>query len=297
MPRIVSLLPSGTEWVYALGFEDSLAGVTFECDFPAGVRTRHPVVVHGLPTEGLPPGEIDAMVRARVEAGEPLYTLDTDALARIAPDVVVTQDLCRVCALPADDVASAIDLVGCPSQLVTLDPHRLGDVLDGAVALAAAVGVEDSGRRLRGELSARLDRVADRLRGLRSPRVLVLEWTDPPFLAGHWVPDMAAAAGGEAVLADPGGRSVTTTWPALGGLDPDVVVVAPCGFGLDAAMQHGRAVLDRLPEAAAVWAVDAGALVTRPGPRTVDGVEALAYALHPEAFDPPPTGRVARLRP
>jgi iron complex transport system substrate-binding protein len=271
--------------------------VTFECDFPAGVRTRHPVVVHGLPTEGLPPGEIDAMVRARVEAGEPLYTLDTDALARIAPDVVVTQDLCRVCALPADDVASAIDLVGCPSQLVTLDPHRLGDVLDGAVALAAAVGVEDSGRRLRGELSARLDRVADRLRGLRSPRVLVLEWTDPPFLAGHWVPDMVAAAGGEAVLADPGGRSVTTTWPALGGLDPDVVVVAPCGFGLDAAMQHGRAVLDRLPDAAAVWAVDAGALVTRPGPRTVDGVEALAYALHPEAFDPPPAGRVARLRP
>ena len=297
MPRIVSLLPSGTEWVYALGFEDSLAGVTFECDFPAGVRTRHPVVVHGLPTEGLPPGEIDAMVRARVEAGEPLYTLDTDALARIAPDVVVTQDLCRVCALPADDVASAIDLVGCPSQLVTLDPHRLGDVLDGAVALAAAVGVEDSGRRLRGELSARLDRVAGRLRGLLPPRVLVLEWTDPPFLAGHWVPDMVAAAGGEAVLADPGGRSVTTTWPALGGLDPDVVVVAPCGFGLDAAMQHGRAVLDRLPDAAAVWAVDAGALVTRPGPRTVDGVEALAYALHPEAFDPPPAGRVARLRP
>lgn len=297
MPRIVSLLPSGTEWVYALGFEDSLAGVTFECDFPAGVRTRHPVVVHGLPTEGLPPGEIDAMVRARVAAGEPLYTLDTDALARIAPDVVVTQDLCRVCALPAGDVESAIDRVGCPSQLVTLDPHRLGDVLDGAVALAAAVGVEDTGRRLRGELSARLDRVAARLRGLRPPRVLVLEWTDPPFLAGHWVPDMVAAAGGEAVLADPGGRSVPTTWPALGGLDPDMVVIAPCGLELDAAMQHGRAVLDRLPDAAAVWAVDAGALVTRPGPRTVDGVEALAYALHPEAFDPPPVGRVARLRP
>lgn len=272
-------------------------GVTFECDFPAGVRARHPVVVHGLPTEGLPPREIDAMVRARVAAGEPLYTLDADALARIAPDVVVTQDLCRVCALPADDVASAIDRVGCPSRLVTLDPHRLGDVLDGAVALAAAVGVEDSGRRLRGELSARLDRVTGRVRGLQPPRVLVLEWTDPPFLAGHWVPDMVAAAGGEAVLADPGGRSVPTTWPALGGLDPDIVVVAPCGFGLDAAVQHGRAVLDRLRDAAAVWAVDAGALVTRPGPRTVDGVEALAYALHPEAFDPPPAGRVARLRP
>jgi iron complex transport system substrate-binding protein len=293
---IVSLLPSGTEWIYALGLENSLAGVTFECDHPAEARSRHAVVVHGLPTDGLTPGEIDTAVRARVAAGEPLYTLDSDALARIAPDVVVTQDLCRVCALPADDVANAMDRVGCPSRVVTFDPHRLDDVLDGAVTVAAAAGVEDSGRRVRGELSARLDRVAGRIRGLRRPRVLVLEWTDPPYLAGHWVPDMVAAAGGQAILADPGGWSVPTTWPALGSLDPDIVVLAPCGFGLDAAMEHGRAVLDRLPGAAAVWTVDAGAFVTRPGPRTVDGVEALAFVLHPEAVDAPPPGRVACIR-
>jgi iron complex transport system substrate-binding protein len=169
-------------------------------------------------------------------------------------------------------------------------------VLDGAITVAAAAGAEDSGRRLRAELGARLDRVADRLRGLPRPRVLVLEWTDPPYLAGHWIPDMVAAAGGQAILAEPGGRSVPTRWPAVGSLEPDIVVVAPCGFGLGAAVEHGRAVLDRLPGGAAVWAVDAGAFVTRPGPRTVDGVEALAYVLHPEAVDAPPQGRVACLR-
>jgi iron complex transport system substrate-binding protein len=293
---IVSLLPSGTEWVYALGLEGSLAGVTFECDYPRSTRERHPVVVSGLSTEGLAPGEIDAAVRARIAAGEPLYTLDSAALARIAPDVVVTQDLCRVCALPAGEVASAMERVGHPSRLVTLDPHRLDDVLDGAVAVAVAAGAEDAGRRLRGELGARLDRLARRLDGRPRPRVLVLEWTDPPFLAGHWVPDMVAAAGGRALRADPGGRSVTTTWPALDAVEPDVVIVAPCGFGLDAAMEHGRAVLDRLP-ATTVWAVDAGAYVTRPGPRTVEGVEALAHILHPETVEPPPPGRIARLRP
>jgi iron complex transport system substrate-binding protein len=293
---IVSLLPSGTEWVYALELQDSLAGVTFECDHPAPARTRHPVVVSGLPTDGLTPGEIDALVRSRVAGGEPLYELDADALTRLAPDVVLTQDLCRVCALPAADVEAAIERVGCPSRVVTLDPHRLDEVLDGAVSVGLAAGAEAAGRRLRAELGARLESVASAVRGRPSPRVLVLEWTDPPFLAGHWVPDMVAAAGGRALRADPGGRSVTTTWPALDAVEPDVVIVAPCGFGLDAAMEHGRSVLDRLP-ATTVWAVDAGAYVTRPGPRTVEGVEALAHILHPETVEPPPPGRIARLRP
>jgi iron complex transport system substrate-binding protein len=296
MAAIVSLLPSGTEWVYALGLQDRLAGVTFECDHPRSARVDHAVVVHGMPTDGLSPGEIDAAVRARIAADEPLYTLDTAALARLTPDVVITQDLCRVCALPAGDVASAMERVGCPSRLVTLDPHRLDEVLDGAVDVATAGGVESAGRRLRSALGARLDRVARRLSGRRRPTVLVLEWTDPPYLAGHWVPDMVAAAGGRPILADPGGRSVVTGWPAVGAAAPDIVVVAPCGFGLDDAVEYGRAVIDRLPPRSAVWAVDAGAYVTRPGPRTVDGVEALAHALHPEAIAPPPSGRVARLR-
>jgi iron complex transport system substrate-binding protein len=302
MTSVVSLLPSGTEWVYALGREGALAGVTFECDHPVAARARHPIVVHGMPTEGLTPGEIDAAVRARIESGESLYQLDSDALTRIAPDVVITQDLCRVCALPADDVATAIDRVGCPSHLVTLDPHRLDDVLDGAVDVATALGDEAAGRRLRRELGARLESVASRVRGRERPQVLVLEWTDPPFLAGHWVPDMVVAAGGQVLLADPGERSVSTEWPAVGAVDPDITVVAPCGFGLSDAVEYGRAVLDRLPAssasaASAVWAIDAGAFVTRPGPRVVDGVEALAHVLHPDAVSAPPPGRVARLRP
>jgi iron complex transport system substrate-binding protein len=297
MTSVVSLLPSGTEWVYALGREGSLAGVTFECDHPSAARSRHPIVVHGMPTDGLTPGEIDAAVRARMERGEPLYQLDTDALTRLAPDVVISQDLCRVCALPADEVETAIDRVGCPSRIVTLDPHRLDDVLDGAVHVAVALGDETAGRRLRGELGARLESVASRVRGRERPRVLVLEWTDPPFLAGHWVPDMVVAAGGQVLLADPGERSVSTGWPAVGVVDPDIAVVAPCGFGLPDAVEYGRAVLDRLPSASAVWAIDAGAFVTRPGPRVVDGVEALAHVLHPDAVPAPPPGRVARLRP
>jgi iron complex transport system substrate-binding protein len=300
MTSVVSLLPSGTEWVYALGREDSLAGVTFECDHPAAARSRHPIVVHGMLTEGMTPGEIDAAVRARIERGETLYLLDSEALTRIAPDVVITQDLCRVCALPADDVATAIDRVGCPSELVTLDPHRLDDVLDGAVDVATALGDETAGRRLRRELGARLESVAARVRGRERPRVLMLEWTDPPFLAGHWVPDMVVAAGGQVLLADPGERSVSTEWPAVGAVDPDITVVAPCGFGLADAVEYGRTVLDRLPassSAAAVWAIDAGAFVTRPGPRVVDGVETLAHVFHPDVVPVPPPGRVARLRP
>lgn len=296
MPGIVSLLPSGTEWVYALGVQDELAGVTFECDHPPGVRERHPVVVRGLDTGALGPAEIDALVRSRVAEGGPLYVLDESALSRVAPDVVLTQDLCQVCALPAGEVNAALDRVGRPARVVTLDPHRLPDVVEGAVRVAEAAGVPERGRRLDADLRTRLDRVATAVRHLDRPRVLVLEWTDPPFLAGHWVPDLIEAAGGVPVLAEPGGRSTPTTWEVVAGSDPGMVLIAPCGFGLPEAELHMRDVLDRLPPGAAVWAIDAGAYVTRPGPRVVDAVETLASALHPDAVPAPPPGRVSRVR-
>ncbi len=284
--RIASLLPSATEWVYALGLDADLVAVTFECDHPARARTDARVVVGGLDTAGLDAAGIDAAVRSRAAAGEPLYTLDTAAMAELDPDVVLTQDLCRVCALPAGAVAEAMAATGCPAAVVTLDPRRLEDVLDGAVDVATACGDAGAGQALRSALAARLEAVAAAVAGRPRPRVLVLEWTEPPFLAGHWVPDLLAAAGGEPVLGEPGGRSVTTTWDAVGAADADVVLVAPCGLGLADATGLARGVADRLPPGARVLAVDAGAVVTRPGPRVVDGVEALAAALHPGAVAP-----------
>ena len=315
MPRIVSLLPSATEWVFALGLDGDLLGVTFECDAPGDPRRDRAVVVEGLRTtrddgSPLPPGEIDGLVRATLAAGRPLYRLDEAGMAGLAPDVVLTQDLCAVCALPAAQAREAVRRAGCPGTVVTLDPHTLEEVLDGATAVADACGHPERGRRLRDELGARLRQVAtavgtalpaatgaDRPR----PRVLVLEWTDPPFVAGHWVPDLVVAAGAEPVLARPGDRSVPTTWAqvaetAAASQGLDGVLVAPCGFGLDAAAEQARALLERLPEHVAVWAVDAGAVVTRPGPRVVDGVEALAALWHPAAVPARP-GLAVTVRP
>jgi len=293
---IVSLLPSATEWVWALGLGDRLVGVTFECDAPAGVRDDRAVVVDGLPTRDahgrpLAPGAIDALVRERLAAGLPLYTLDAGTVRALAPDVVLTQDLCAVCALPADAARAAVG----PADVVTLDPHTLADVLAGAVAVASACGAPDAGHRLRDQLQDRLDAVAAAVRARPRPRVLVLEWTDPPFIAGHWVPDLVLAAGAEPVLAVPGGRSVTATWEQVAGTDADAVLVAPCGVGLDEARAQALDVLPRLPPDAAVWAVAAGDVVTRPGPRVVDGVEALAAAWHPGSA-PPREDLVVRVR-
>lgn len=290
MPRIVSLLPAGTEWVAALGLLDDLVGVTFECDHPHGVRSGREVVVTGLPgdtPDGAPPSpsEIDARVRAAVAAGRPLYTLDDARVRALAPDVVLTQDLCHVCALPAAAAQEALERTGRPAHVVTLDATRLTEVLDGATAVADACGVPAAGRALRDALQGRLDRVAEQVRatGRRRPRVLALEWTDPPFLPGHWVPDLLTAAGADPVLASPGGRSTATGWDVVPSAGLDAVLVAPCGFGLDDAVAQARQVLHRVPAGVPVWAVDAGAVITRPGPRLVDGVEALAAAWHPGA--------------
>lgn len=284
MPRIVSLLPSTTEWVHALGLMDDLVGVTFECDTPADARTGRAVVVGGLDTAGLAPGDIEALVRAKVAAGEDLYTLDADAMARLQPDVVLTQDLCRVCALPAEAAREAVERAGCPGTVLTFDPHTLGDVLDGAVDVAAVCGRPDAGTELRAALQARLDAVTAATSGRDRPRVLVLEWTDPPFVAGHWVPDLVTAAGGEPVLARAGERSVPVAWDDVraAARDADVVLVAPCGYDLDAATAQAVDVAPQLGGTATL-AIDAGGFVTRPGPRVVDAVEALAAALHPDA--------------
>jgi iron complex transport system substrate-binding protein len=280
--RIASLLPSATEIVYALGLGDDLVAVTFECDEPPMARSENVVVVGGLDTAGLTPGQVDALVRKRVADGADLYRLDEAALRAQDPELVLTQDLCHVCALPAQRITDALVELGSAARVTTLDPHSLDDVLSSIVNIADAAGAPARGRTLVDALRSRLRAVADQVAGRPRPRVAMLEWVDPPFAAGHWVPDLVTAAGGESVLGVPGGRSVEVTWRSVAAAEPDVVVVAPCGYGLEAASRQASTVLPRLPPDVPVWAIDADGLVVRAGPRLVDGIEALASLLHPE---------------
>ena len=296
--RVVSLLPSATEIVHALGAGDRLVGVTFECDHPASARTHAVVVVGGTDTTGMTPAEIDASVRSRAAAGEDLYTLHEGALRDLDPELVLTQDLCRVCALPSDVVDEALAHLGCSADVLALDPSSLDDVLGTVLAVGDALGLPERAVAVVDGLRTRLDAVAGAVAGRETPRVVVVEWVDPPFVAGHWVPDLVTAAGGVEVCGRPGGRSVTTTWADVAAAAPDVVVVAPCGYHLDAAADQALVVADALAAAGRpdlpVWAVDADGLVVRPGPRLVDGVEALAAILHPGALplDPAAARRV-----
>jgi iron complex transport system substrate-binding protein len=292
--RLVSLLPSATEIVYALGLGEQLVGVTFECDEPARARQDKTVVIGGRDTTGMSPGAIDAYVRAQVAAGQDLYTLHADALAALAPELILTQDLCRVCALPAGHVEDALDYLGCTAEVVSLDPHRLDDVLATIVTVGRRTGTERAAEDLVGALRRRLAAVANRVAGRHRPAVAVIEWVDPPFTAGHWVPDLVSAAGGRPVAADPGGRSAPTSWAQLAAAGPEIAVVAPCGFHLDDAAAQAERAARELP-GIPVWAIDADGLVVRPGPRLVDGVEALATVFHPGSAAAVPAGRVRRI--
>ncbi|MGN6610874.1 MAG: ABC transporter substrate-binding protein [Angustibacter sp.] len=290
--RVVSLLPSATDICCALGLGDDLVGVTFECR-PDDGRERT-VVVGGRDTSGLPPAEIDAYVREQMAAGADLYTLHADALAELQPDLVLTQDLCRVCALPTDHVDEALAHLGCRADVLALDPHTLTEVLDTVLAVAAATGRTADGEALVSSLTARLNRVAAAVDGRARPRTAVVEWVDPPFGAGHWIPDLVDAAGGLPVFARPHEKSVPLTWDDLRAERPDVVLVAPCGFGTAGAVEQAAAVVDALP-GVPVWALDGDALVVRPGPRVVEGVEVMASVLHPEVMGPPPAGSAVRV--
>ena len=283
------MLPSATEIVYALGLEDELVGVTFECNEPARARLEKRIVVGGRDTSGMTPGDIDRYVRDQLAAGGDLYTLDAGALAEIAPDVILTQDLCRVCALPTDQVDEALDYLGCRADVISLDPRTLDDVLDSIKIVGKRADVDQRAGELVTALRARLDAVASRVVGRPRPRVAVLEWVDPPFTGGHWVPDLITAAGGQPVVSDPGEYSRERRWDEIVDAAPDLVLVSPCGFDLEGAAVQAVVVAERLP-GVPIWAIDADGLVVRPGPRLVEGVEAIATALHPDAFARPHPG-------
>ena len=283
--KIVSLLPSATEIVYALGLDDHLVGVTFECNEPPRARADKRVVVGGADTSTMTVGQIDAFVREQVAAGRDLYTLDEGALAELAPDLILSQDLCRVCAMPTGQVDAALEHLGCVAEVVTLDPYSLPDVLASIVAVGRAAGAEREAASLVESLQTRLAAVRDAVAGRERPRVAVVEWIDPLFTGGHWIPDQVEAAGGIPVGGHRHSASGATAWSALRDERPDVVFVAPCGFGLDGAAEQAQVVRGELPDAD-VWAIDGDAVVVRPGPRLVDGVEAMASVLHPGAVAP-----------
>jgi iron complex transport system substrate-binding protein len=280
--RIVSLLPSTTEILFAVGAGESVVGVTFECDFPPEARTRAIVSTSAL-TPGLDPGEIDAEVRARLAAGEDLYHLDEGALRRLSPDLVVTQDLCAVCAVDVSTVDEALAHLGCEGNVLTVDPMTLSQVVESILTLGRATGRERRAGELVATLESRLSLVAAAVAGHRAPRVAVVEWTDPLFSAGHWVPDMVAAAGAICALGGSGQRSVQIAPSELTHCGAEIVVVAPCGYRLAGARALAVDLMAQgvIGAGASVWAVDADAAFVRPGPRLIDGVEALAAICHP----------------
>jgi iron complex transport system substrate-binding protein len=287
--RIAILVPSATEMLFALGLGDGVVAVTHECDYPPEATTL-PRLTRSVIPAGLTPGEIDAAVREVTAQGRALYELDEDALARLDVDLIVTQALCAVCAVSYDDVRAVAGRLPTRPAVLSLDPETLGEVLDDSVRLAEATGERERGVHLRAGLEARLRRVREAVAGQPRPRVAALEWLDPPYIGGHWVPEMIEAAGGSDPLGEPGRRSRVASWEEIRAARPDVVVVMPCGLYADEALEQALERREEIESLGAdrVHAVDAAASFSRPGPRLVDGAELLAHLLHPGAAPSPP---------
>jgi iron complex transport system substrate-binding protein len=258
------------------------------------------VVSHSALPPAAEPAQIDRLVSASIGGGQPLYRLDTEAIHDLRPELVLAQDLCAVCAVPSGHVNQALDVLGCQAEVISLDPSSLDEVLDGVLQVGKAAGVEQRAHEVVAGLRERLASIHAAVAGLERPRVFALEWGDPPFNGGHWVPEMLQLAGGEALLACPGAPSARVTWAQIQAAAPQVVVFMPCGYDLRAAVEEARRSLLQRPELAgveALIAVDASAYCSRPGPRLVEGVEILAAALHPGRLPPPPADTAVRFGP
>jgi iron complex transport system substrate-binding protein len=272
--RICSLLPSATEIVCDLGLFDSLVGVSQECRWPPGVVGKPVVTAARIDPSSLSSLEIDAAVRRALRDGRSLYTVDAGLIEELRPDLIVTQDLCAVCAVSSDDLGSA-----CPvgAEVVSLDPRTFGEVADSVRVLASRLGVADRGEEIAARMLDTAERVAAAVGGLRRPRVFFAEWLEPPFGAGHWLPEMIDLAGGVNVLGRPGQPSQATSWEAVFRLEPELVVVGPCGFDAEEAATRASGADWPCP----AIAVDGDAYYSRPAPRLADGVRQLAHVFHP----------------
>ena len=302
--KIASLLPSATEIVYALGLGDDLIGVTDECDYPPDAVTKPVISRSALPQGRIQtPREIDEAVRAKVGQSGQLYILDTELLRRERPDVILTQDLCRVCAVPSGQVKEALDELGLPdAKVVSLDPKTLEDVVAQIGAVGAILDRAERASAITQTMRDRIAKVRETAKRVPSVSVFALEWSDPPFAGGHWIPDMIEVVGGVPVLAEKGQPSREVPWHEVRAAAPEVAVFMPCGYYLEEAEEEADSFLHQAEFADTpavrngnVFAVDATSYFSRPGPRIVDGLEILAWAVHPDSYPSPPDGTIAKL--
>ena len=288
--RIVSLVPSATEIIAALGLAGTLVGRSHECNYPAEVQAVPVVSASRVDTTTIASAAIDGAVRAALADGRPLYAVDADLLEELAPDLIVTQDLCEVCAVSSGEVRR---VARTDAETLSLDPRDLSEIEESIRTLGRHLGTADKGEELAQAMRHRIDGVHQAVRGLARPRVFVAEWLDPPFAAGHWVPEMVDLAGGEEVLGRTRERSFPTTWAAVAAASPQFLVLAPCGFGVERTVAEAGSVPAM---GARVFAVDGDAAYSRPGPRVAEGVAQLASLMHPEAVEAPSLG-LRRLDP
>jgi iron complex transport system substrate-binding protein len=294
VPRIVSLVPHATELLFALDLGDQVVGVTHECDYPEEAAELQPVTRNVLP-DGLSPSEIDRAVRERTERGESIYELDEEILRELEPDLIVTQALCQVCAVSVDDVQAIAQTLPGPPRVISLDPRTYGETLGDVRTIAQATGSKDAALDLIARTARRADVVRLAVRGEPRPRVAALEWLDPVFVAGHWTPQLIEMAGGEDVLGFAGEPSRVATWDEVAAVQPEIVVVMPCGYDAARALVEAEEFGDRLRSVGAdrIVAVNASAYFSRPGPRLVDGLELLAHILHPDRVPSAPAEALA----
>lgn len=293
--RIASLVPSATELLFALGLGESVVAVTHECDFPPEAASK-PHLTRSVIPDGLPAAEIDSAVRDRTGRGEALYELDVDALRDLDVDLIVTQAVCEVCAVSLEDVRAVAEELPTVPRVASLDPSTLGEVLADIPRLAELAGAEEAGRRLSDRAAERIDAVRKAVAGAPRPRVAALEWLEPVYVGGHWVPQMIELGGGEDVLGLPGERSRTVAWNELEAARPELILSIPCGYYAERAAKEALERADRLaPLGAHVIALDAAAYFSRPGPRLVEGVEWLGHLLHPELVPAPADGTAIQL--
>ena len=293
-PRIVSLLASGTEIVDALGLGECLVGISHECDHPPHLLDRPRVSRPRFDPEALSSGEIDAAVRQAMDEHGSVYEVDAAVLEKLQPDIVITQAVCDVCAVPTDGVREVLGARGIEADVVSLDAHTIDDILASVTQVARAAGSPDTAREAGGSLRRRLDAVRAAVRDAVAPRVLGIEWFDPPFAPGHWVPEMIELAGGRNLAGEAGQPSREVSWDEMGDLDPDALLLMPCGYGLDASRADADAHAERLGKVAPraisegrAWVVDASSYFNRSGPRFVTGVEILGGLLHPDRLPAP----------
>jgi iron complex transport system substrate-binding protein len=282
--KICSLLPSATEILYSLGLGDQIVAVTHECDYPPEASSKPKITDNVIDHERMTSAQIDHHVASNIGRHGSIYALKEDLLETLQPDLIVTQELCDVCAVSYKDVKRAAKILEGRTQIVSLEPNSLADVLDTILLVGDLTGRDAAARESVHELQSRLQRVRERVRGLRRPKVYAMEWLDPPFSAGHWVPEMVDIAGGEEVLGNPGTKSERITPQRVLEAAPEIIVLMPCGFSLERTVQEYRRT-DFLPGwTGEVYAVDGSSFFNRPGPRLIDGVEILADIFHPSSY-------------